>query len=83
MTDTLLPSFNHLYAGQPPTAYLNEGDFQEPNWQDVFYGSNYNKLKKIKQKFDPENILWGRTTVGSERLSQRDDGRLCFNDVGN
>ncbi|KAI2624613.1 FAD-binding domain-containing protein [Hypomontagnella submonticulosa] len=47
-------------------AYLNEADINEPNWQQAFYGSNYNYLYQLKQKYDPWGLLWAPTAVGSE-----------------
>ncbi|KAI0389461.1 FAD/FMN-containing isoamyl alcohol oxidase MreA [Xylariaceae sp. FL0594] len=58
-------------------AYLNEGDFQQPEWQRVFYGDNYQKLESIKDLYDPFHLFYGITAVGSEYWSAREDGRLC------
>jgi FAD/FMN-containing dehydrogenase len=58
-------------------AYLNEADINEPDWQESFYGANYQKLAKIKCKYDPEGIFWGPTTVGSEKWKVAEGGRLC------
>jgi len=60
-----------------PAAYLNEADFNQPNWQQVFYGDNYPKLAPIKRKYEPENIFWGPTVIGSEAWAPASDGRLC------
>jgi hypothetical protein len=30
-------------------AYLNEADYNEPNWQKTFFGDNYDRLKSIKE----------------------------------
>ncbi|KAM0245346.1 hypothetical protein ACHAQJ_010580 [Trichoderma viride] len=38
-------------------AYVNEADPAEPDWQNVFFGENYNKLLAIKQKWDPDTVL--------------------------
>jgi hypothetical protein len=78
MTDVLLPVIDKLQPGQT-AAYLNEGDYREPKWQSVFYGSSYSRLSKIKKKYDPENFLWARTAVGSEAWVERQDKRLCRN----
>ncbi|CAE6450605.1 unnamed protein product [Rhizoctonia solani] len=39
------------------SAYQNEGDVYEPNWESSFWGSNYNKLSSLKQKYDPDGLL--------------------------
>ncbi|KAI5122091.1 hypothetical protein M0805_002213 [Coniferiporia weirii] len=38
-------------------AYQNEADVYEPNFEESFWGSNYNKLLSIKNKYDPDHIL--------------------------
>ena len=76
MTGTIVPELAALMPGGG-SAYSNEGDFNEPNWRDVFWGSNYQKLLLIKQKFDPESLLYARTAVGSDAWIAQADGRLC------
>ena len=58
-------------------AYLNEGDPFDPDWWFTFYGHNYNKLLAIKQDYDPDQLLYGSTSVGGERWKEDDQGRLC------
>lgn len=58
-------------------AYGNEANWQEPAWQDVFYGATYQRLKGIKARYDPEGVLYGLTTVGSEQWVADSQGRLC------
>jgi hypothetical protein len=58
-------------------AYFNEPDSFEPNWQKAFFGENYGRLRKIKEKYDPKNVLWCLRCVGSEALEEQLDGRLC------
>jgi hypothetical protein len=58
-------------------AYFNEADSYEVDWQKSFFGANYEKLRKVKEKYDPGNVLWCRRCVGSEALIEQEDGRLC------
>ncbi|PVH95572.1 FAD-binding domain-containing protein [Periconia macrospinosa] len=58
-------------------AYLNEADFQQRDWQKVFYGAHYGRLADIKSKYDPESIFYALGAVGSESWVQKNDGRLC------
>ncbi|KAH8895310.1 FAD-binding domain-containing protein [Thozetella sp. PMI_491] len=66
-------------------AYLNEGDINEPNWQDAFYGSNYPRLLALKKKYDPFSVFYAKTAVGSEDWEVEGqipyfpttNGRLC------
>lgn len=47
-------------------AYMNEADINEPDFQQSFYGSHYDRLYKLKQQYDPHGILYAATAVGSE-----------------
>jgi FAD/FMN-containing dehydrogenase len=47
-------------------AYINEADIQEPNWQQSFFGSHYDHLKEIKNKYDPNHLFICHHCVGSE-----------------
>lgn len=58
-------------------AYLNEANFQQPDWKKSFYGANYPKLKGIKKMYDPQDLFFGNTAVGSEDWAQDGAGRLC------
>jgi FAD/FMN-containing dehydrogenase len=58
-------------------AYLNEADFQAHDFKALFYGTHYDRLYKIKAKYDPTDIFYARTAVGSDRWTQGLDGRLC------
>ncbi|CAO2654534.1 Nn.00g112670.m01.CDS01 [Neocucurbitaria sp. VM-36] len=56
--------------------YMNEADVREDDWQQSFFGSNYERLLQIKNEVDPERLLWAKTAVGSEDWYIRDDGEL-------
>ncbi|KAL5436005.1 hypothetical protein PMIN07_012137 [Paraphaeosphaeria minitans] len=70
-------------------AYMNEGDMQDPEWKDTFYGSYYERLLEVKKKWDPEGVFWVISGVGSDEWEVRDssgggreglytqDGKLC------
>jgi hypothetical protein len=65
--------------------YLNEASVEEPDWQESFYGGYYPRLSEIKKKWDPTDVFYATTAVGSERWEVRDgeqgvqtqNGRLC------
>ncbi|KAE8448784.1 hypothetical protein EG329_008786 [Mollisiaceae sp. DMI_Dod_QoI] len=64
-------------------SYGNEGDVLEPDFQHSFYG-DYEKLLKIKGKYDPDDVFWAVTAVGSEGWAVRSvdglptqNGPLC------
>lgn len=75
ITNELLPQLEILTPGGG--AYINEGNFQQPDFQHVFYGRNYDKLRAIKQKYDSDGMFYGLTAVGSEAWGEASDGRLC------
>ncbi|RYP90182.1 hypothetical protein DL770_003718 [Monosporascus sp. CRB-9-2] len=57
--------------------YLNEADFQEPDFQTASYGDRYERLLTIKRKYDPDEIFHAKTAAGSDRWEPHVDGRLC------
>ena len=70
MTDEIVPILEKLTPGGG--SYLSEADFQS-----LFYGPNYDKLRHIKEKYDPNCIFYAITGVGSEEFATDKDGRLC------
>ncbi|KAI1407440.1 FAD-binding domain-containing protein [Hypoxylon sp. FL1857] len=75
ITYDLLPALQALTP--QGGVYLNEADFQAPDFKSTFYGGNYERLLAIKTKYDPESIFYAKTAVGSDHWEQRPDGRLC------
>lgn len=49
----------------------------EPGWQWSFFGPNYARLRTIKEKYDPEGVMWGPNAVGSEDWVLLQDEKLC------
>ncbi|KAF2866763.1 isoamyl alcohol oxidase [Massariosphaeria phaeospora] len=65
-------------AGPDGASYVNEGDLNEPNWQESYWGSNYPKLLQLRKKWDPEGVFYAQTTPGTEDWSVIDYGtKLC------
>ncbi|KAJ3472158.1 hypothetical protein NLG97_g11237 [Lecanicillium saksenae] len=58
-------------------AYMNEADFQQRNFQEVFFGTNYELLHKVKSRWDPNSMLYAISGVGSDQWEVKQDGRLC------
>lgn len=75
MTNEFMPKIEAVTPGSG--SYMNEADFQQPNWQSTFYGPNYAKLKSIKKKYDPQDLFYNIKSVGSEAWSVAKDGRMC------
>jgi hypothetical protein len=76
ITDVYAPEANALVPGGL-SSYLNEANPFDPNWKFGFYGNNYDRLLQIKDKYDPNQLFYGLTAVGSDRWVQQADGRLC------
>ncbi|KAL8845786.1 MAG: hypothetical protein Q9221_009076 [Calogaya cf. arnoldii] len=75
MTEKYIPQLKVLAPDSG--AYLNEGDWHDPDWQIPFYGKNYHKLKAIKKKYDPDGMFYATTAVGSDDWVIEAPGRLC------
>ncbi|KAI1757844.1 putative 6-hydroxy-D-nicotine oxidase [Xylaria castorea] len=66
-------------------SYLNEADIAEPDFQQSFWGTNYDRLLAIKKSVDPWDTFWAPTAVGSEKwyITRQEswlpthNGRLC------
>jgi hypothetical protein len=63
MTNVLMPLLEILDPNGG--VYLNEADFRDPSFQDVFYGRGISELEAIKKKYDPTHPFYGLTAVGS------------------
>ncbi|KAL4999899.1 hypothetical protein BDV10DRAFT_193191 [Aspergillus recurvatus] len=60
-------------------SYMNEADINDPWWQDDFYGAdNYKRLLAIKNKYDPDDVFYCDTCVGSSSWFQQDLPGLDF-----
>lgn len=66
-------------------AYMSEADILEPNFQQAFYGTNYNRLYQYKKAVDPWGLFYAPTAVGSENWAisgqvdglPTQNGKLC------
>lgn len=50
-------------------AYVSESNFFDQSWQQSFWGSNYPRLRAIKDKYDPNGLFFVHHGVGSEDWS--------------
>lgn len=75
MTREFMPTVEAATPGGG--SYLNEADFNQPNWQETFFGANYARLRDVKRKYDPKNILYILKGVGSDGWKVAADGRMC------
>ncbi|KAK7951458.1 uncharacterized protein PG986_007186 [Apiospora aurea] len=75
MTKEIMPEVEAATVGSG--SYVNEGDWRQPNFQDTYWGSNYQRLLAIKKRYDPTNFFYATVGVGSEAWQVSEDGRLC------
>jgi FAD/FMN-containing dehydrogenase len=52
-----------------PGSYVSETDYFQTNWQTAFWGDNYARLKKVKDRYDPDGLFFVHHGVGSEAWS--------------
>jgi len=52
-----------------PGAYVSESNYFEADWQKAFWGTNYARLRAVKDKYDPEGLFFVHHGVGSEDWS--------------
>jgi hypothetical protein len=75
ITEELMPKLYDITPGSG--SYINEADWQSANWKWDFFGSNFNRLKAIKKKYDEAGLLYAWKTVGSEDWEITSEKRLC------
>lgn len=52
-------------------------DPYQPNWRYNFCGVNYPRLRSIKAKYDPKDLFYATTAVGSDEYEIDSRGALC------
>ncbi|KAI8714483.1 FAD-binding PCMH-type domain-containing protein [Fusarium sp. LHS14.1] len=53
-------------------AYCSESDYIEPDFQHSFWGSNWERLVEIKEKWDPYDVFYATNGVGSDKWELQD-----------
>lgn len=75
ITEVYMPQIIAVTPGSG--TYMNEADFNQPNWKETFYGTNYDRLMTIKKKWDPKSLFYNWRGVNSEVWNVAKDGRMC------
>lgn len=75
ITNEFVPLITSVTPGSG--AYMNEADFNQPNWKQTFYGSNWDRLLTVKNKWDPNALFYNLKGVGSDVWSVAANGRMC------
>ncbi len=50
-------------------AYVAESSYFQPDWQTAYWGSNYGRLRVVKQKYDPDGLFFVHHGIGSDDWS--------------
>ena len=58
--------------------YMNEADRFDPDYLQDFYGTHFGRLSLIKLQYDPQNVFYCPTCVGSEMWTVQNNGQLCW-----
>ncbi|KAL1872947.1 hypothetical protein Daus18300_004085 [Diaporthe australafricana] len=76
LVDEIIPAYEAVTPGSG--SYLNEVDsWYKGDWKQEFYGSNYDRLLQVKDKYDPDHLFYAYTGIGSDYWSPDSSGRLC------
>ncbi|RCI10152.1 hypothetical protein L249_8751 [Ophiocordyceps polyrhachis-furcata BCC 54312] len=59
-------------------AYMNEGDRNDPDYIQNFYGDAYDGHQAAKEKYDPKGVFYCPTCVGAAAFIDQPDGPLCM-----
>ncbi len=66
-TDKITTAMSYFIKLAPNAgSYANESNYFQKDWQQAFWGVNYEKLLSIKKKYDPEGVFYCHHCVGSE-----------------
>lgn len=60
--------------------YINEANYKDPNYLVNFYGTTRPTLEAIKKNYDPNDLFYCVTCIGSNYWYQQANGPLCRKD---
>lgn len=58
---------------------FHQGDWQDPNYLQNYYGDALAGHEDAKLHYDPHGVFYCPTCVGSEQWTVKSDGHLCKN----
>ena len=63
-------SMTQRYYAIGENSYFSESAYEHPgdSWKARYWGTNYDQLLKVKQKYDPHGAFWCHNCVGSDLL---------------
>ena len=63
---------------EPDTGcYMNEADRFDTEYLQDFYGEHQSTLESIKADYDPHDVFYCPTCIGSEQWAENEEGVLC------
>ena len=75
LTNQIEPMLDALTPGSG--TYLNEANFNQRNALQAFFGENLDRLTQVKKIYDPTDLFYATTAVGSPAWVVDGAGRLC------
>lgn len=75
LTKEIIPALEELTPGG--ATYANEADYRQADWQTAFYGPTWDRLSRIKSKWDATGVLYAPLSAGADSWQEKSDGRLC------
>lgn len=67
--DAAIAEIYRLVPKASAGAYVSESNYFDPDWQRSYWGTNYPRLLKVKETYDPEGLFFVHNGVGSEGWS--------------
>lgn len=78
MVQAKVNSWQDLFKPLGGGSYISEATYDDVDWKNDYFGTNYDRLLDIKQKYDPHFAIWQHTSVGMDAYWGLDgEGRLC------
>lgn len=74
LTTRKLEAMKELAPGMG--TYGNEADPYDPEWREDWFGDNYDWLRSVKEKYDPDEVFWCWRCVGNEGWEEVTGGTL-------
>ncbi|KAK3689262.1 putative FAD-dependent isoamyl alcohol oxidase [Podospora appendiculata] len=76
LVERVVPAIERATPGG--AVYLNEMDpWYRGEWKRMLFGGNYERLARVKRRYDPLGVFWGNFSVGSDAFEIDGAGRLC------
>ena len=80
-TGALVPALEAFGPGGGST-YVNEADFQQPDFQRDFFGSHYPRMLGINRKYNPKGFFYAVKAISSKAWDVVANRRMCMAALG-